>query len=99
MNSDIGQALILSAFGIGTTFAALGVLVLITILLKRIFPVKSALPEEKEMPEIQVSGQAGVPNEQVAAIAATWWYVAQQQTAELGKRLEQPRGRWWQRQD
>jgi Na+-transporting methylmalonyl-CoA/oxaloacetate decarboxylase gamma subunit len=99
MNSDFGQALILSAFGIGTTFAALGVLVMLMILLQRIFPVKSEPVEESEMPEIHVDGQDGVPSEQVAAIAAVWWVLTQQQTADLGKRLEQPRGRWWQRQD
>lgn len=82
MNSLLSQALWLTLWGIGTTFAAIGVLVggmyLLTALIKD-RPEKAEEEGEEEAPTAEVS--AGADQRVVAAVAAVATALAQAGTA------------------
>jgi len=92
------QGLGLSVIGMGLTFAALGLVIVVMILLQRLF---SPLPasDQPEMGEtLLVSTPAhGTEDEIVAAIAAALAYLGALRIggAGLGSALESQRGRWW----
>ena len=82
------QGLTLSLIGMGITFAALGVLILVIVVLKWLFPVKAPAR----------SGEAGSDErERVVALAAAWHYLRAEENSSpaLGNLLAGPRGAWW----
>ncbi len=79
----------LSIYGIGITFAALLGLIGVIGLLNWLFRAgeKSILNAESE----------GQEDERVVAVLAASWYLSQKGRGSLGKSLEMPRGKWWNR--
>ena len=97
---DLSTGLLLSLAGLGTTFAALGLLYLTIILLRRLLPGSI----EESTPPAPATFTPAVPatrqreQEVVAAAVAVSRLLAQRRGGgtQLGAVLEQPRGRWWQ---
>ena len=92
MNSFV-QGINLSLLGIGITFSALGVLILVILLLRWLFPVRQKIGGNEVIAD-------GMKNENeteaVVAIAAAWQYLQAKKGGQtLGERLEHPRGPWW----
>ena len=101
MSNVIIQGLILSVVGMGLTFLALGILILVMVLLDRFFSDKKEVASDEAKPteKSTVSSLAGDPvdEEIVAAIAVA---IAQVRTLELcevglGSTLEGAPSRWW----
>ncbi|MBI5053526.1 MAG: OadG family protein [Chloroflexi bacterium] len=91
--SEITQGLIVSAFGLGITFAALTLIIIVISLLKRIF-------QSKEEVEVEIeSASAGVEvseEEVAAAIAVALSHIrSSHPPTSLGASLESGRGAWW----
>jgi Na+-transporting methylmalonyl-CoA/oxaloacetate decarboxylase gamma subunit len=99
--NEIGQGLILSGIGIVITFSALGILILLIVMLKIIFPTGQAV--RKSETETQ-----GIPREDqstrerkrkivaaAAAAAALSLQKDKNQSRGLGQVLESPPGNWW----
>ncbi|MEK7442957.1 MAG: OadG family protein [Chloroflexota bacterium] len=92
--SEITQGLIISALGLGITFAALTLIIIVISLLKRIFP---STEEGKDEIETASAGVEASEEEEVAAAIA----VALSRIRslphhnELGASLESGRGAWW----
>lgn len=104
MDSPIYQGLILSVTGLILTFASLGLLVIILILLQRFFsrPQAPVAVEEEEMEEeIPAAIAPAQPTEEVAAaIAAALTYLSPEHAArenQLGQTLKTGPGHWWRR--
>ncbi|KAA3647013.1 MAG: hypothetical protein DWQ07_05815 [Chloroflexi bacterium] len=87
----IGQGLLISALGMGITFATLGVLIFLIRLLRWVFPAETQKPLEiqSSMPdEVEVERR-------VAVFAALWyWQNEQRRSPTLGRRLEKTRSPW-----
>ena len=102
MSNVIVQGLILSVVGMGLTFLALGILILVMVLLDRLFRDKTetrsgeAEPTEKAAVSSLVRDTAD--EEVVAAIAVALAQVRSLELCEvgLGSTLEQAPSRWWQ---
>jgi Na+-transporting methylmalonyl-CoA/oxaloacetate decarboxylase gamma subunit len=98
--SSLLQGLSLSLAGILVTFAALGLLILVIILLRELFTVA---PEESEPQPAGPEGPAASLTErdqarrQAAgvAVAVALLKSGQQPDESLGQALETPKGRWW----
>lgn len=89
------QALTLSLYGIGITFAALFVLILIIIFLKGIFPGhRSEKRFQFIKPEPKLEDEK-LYKERVVAIAIAWWIMRNQRSRSLGDTLTKPRSGWW----
>lgn len=89
------QALTLSLYGIGITFAALFVLILIIILLKGIFPGhRSEKRFQFIKPEPKIEDEE-LYKERAVAIAVAWWIMRHQRSRTLGDTLAKPRSPWW----
>jgi len=98
--NEIGQGLVLSGIGILITFSALGFLILIILLLKRIFPVTRAAgisdpskiaegsEDQSDMERLKTVAAA-------AAAAAVTLQKRKKPAGGLGKLLETPPGNWW----
>jgi len=98
--NEIGQGLVLSGIGILITFSALGVLILIILLLKRIFPVARAAgisdpskftagsEDQLDMERLKTVAAA-------AAAAAITLQKRKNSARGLGELLETPPGNWW----
>ncbi len=84
--NDYGLGITLSLMGISITFLALGVLILLIVILRALFPPKIPTVQEKPAEPNSV-GQA-------VAIAAAWWYLRNKKNDSLGQILEQPPGHW-----
>lgn len=98
--NEIGQGLVLSGIGILITFSALGVLILIILLLKRIFPVAGAAGISD--PSKFVAGSEDQSDRErlktvaaAAAAAAISLQKRKNQASGLGEILEIPPGNWW----
>jgi len=92
--TEITQGLIVSAFGLGITFAALTFVIIVISLLKRIFQPK----EEVEVKfETASSGVEADEEEEVAAaiVAALNQIRSSPHPITLGAALESGRGAWW----
>ena len=98
--NEIGQGIVLSGIGIVITFSALGILILVILLLKRIFPVEGAALSP------DYSDSAGGSENQsdrerlktvavAAAAAAITLQKRKNQSRGLGEVLETPPGNWW----
>ncbi len=98
--NEIGQGLILSGVGIVITFSSLGILILLIVLLKTIFPTGQAVRKSKtEIEEIPGEDQTDRERKQKIAAAAAAVALSLQkdknQTRGLGQVLESPPGNWW----
>ena len=98
--NEIGQGLILSGIGIVITFSALGILILLIVLLKTIFPNSQAVQKvETEIHEIPGEDQPGLERKQKIAAAAAAVALAldrdKDRSGGLGQVLENPPGNWW----
>ena len=98
--NEIGQGLILSGIGIVITFSSLGILILLIVLLKTIFPAGQAgRKDETEIPEIPGGDESDRGRKQkiAAAAAAVALSLAKDkdQSGGLGQVLESPPGNWW----
>jgi Na+-transporting methylmalonyl-CoA/oxaloacetate decarboxylase gamma subunit len=100
--SEIGQGLSLSGIGILITFSALGILILLILLLKALFPGREKelvpVPTEKN----PLSGIDPVREDlRKKAAAAGVAVLLSKRTftgkGGLGSELEKPVGKWWQR--
>lgn len=102
MSDVIVQGLILSVIGIGLTFLALGILILVMVLLDRLFrdDKKGDSGEVKPVEKVAVGSPApdAVDEKIVAAIAVALAQVRSLELYEvgLGSTLETPPSRWWQ---
>lgn len=86
----INQGLLISAYGIGITFLVLFAVILLIKLILLLFPSRP-LPSP-DVTEVE-SGDPNIPH--VVAFAAAWWQQRSKTNPSLGKRLENPPGKWW----
>lgn len=99
MNELIEQGLMLSAAGITLTFAGLGLLVLVMILLQRFFSPQPKAGVTASPAESAPLPSTSPPKDEVAAIVAALAYLsAEDDTAgTLGALLQSGHGRYWSR--
>jgi len=106
MSDQIIQGLQISAIGIGLTFFALAVLILIMILLDRLFRSDGGAPARETMGSRLESLGAGVLRERDAqeeevavAIAVALAFLGLQvgERGSLGNTLAEDKGAWWNR--
>lgn len=87
--TELNQGLVLTLWGVGITFLALGLLILIIYILRWLWPpeVNPFKAEESEEKH----------REMAAAIAVVVSLLEHEKTRsqDLGRILEKPRGRWW----
>ena len=94
--SEFGQGLTLSGIGILITFAALGILILLILVLKTLFPAQIEKPAGSDLIERGSDGKAALRKRAAAAgVAALLGDQARNQGGGLGKVLETPPGDWW----
>jgi len=81
----------ISVLGMGITFSTLALLIFLIHMLRLIFPAQKHLPLKGQTPLADKE-----EGERRAAIFAALWFheLDQHQSAELGRRLEQPRSSW-----
>jgi len=98
--NEIGQGLILSGIGIVITFSSLGILILLIVLLKAIFPTVQSVRKIKTGTE-EISREEQSDREKKQKVAAAAAAVAlsldkeKNQSRGLGQVLESPPGNWW----
>ena len=100
--SEFGQGLSLSGIGILITFSALGILILLILILKALFPVKGDDHEVSQPGETSPSGTDPDREELRKKAAAAGVAVLMSKRSfpgksRLGSELEKPVGKWWQR--
>jgi hypothetical protein len=88
--TDLSQGLILSLWGVGITFIALGMLILI------IFALRWFYPPEKNPFAADESEEKRRELAAAIAVAVSLLESGESDKARLGEALEKPRGRWWQ---
>ncbi len=98
--NEIGQGLVLSGIGIVITFSALGILILVILLLKRMFPVAGAALNSDSSEFLDRSeDQSDRERLKTVAVAAAAGAITLQKrkdpTRGLGEVLESPPGNWW----
>jgi sodium pump decarboxylase gamma subunit len=101
--SEIAQGLQLSVMGILITFASLGLLIVVMILLRELFnPKPKDVAEESPTKEAQLDIQSAASDkdetrQRAAGIAVAVAFLASQRKrgATLGQLLETPPGHWW----
>jgi len=94
------QGLTISAIGISLTFAALGILILMMLLLVRLFPVKQEKIDISRpvQPIKSDASRRSVKEEEIAAaiVAALSYFRARDlERSGLGETLERPPAPWW----
>jgi len=100
--SEFGQGLSLSGIGILITFSALGILILLILVLKVLFPVKGD-DFVKSHPGITPPSGTDPDREELrkkaaaAGVAVLLSKRSFSRTGGLGSELEKPVGHWWQR--
>jgi len=100
--SEIGQGLSLSGIGILITFSALGILILLILILKALFPAKGKDFEASHPQETLSSGidpDREVLRKKAAAAGVVVLLSKRSFTGKggLGSELEKPVSQWWQR--
>ncbi len=100
--SEIAQGLQLSVYGILITFASLGLLIIVMIILRELFN-----PKQKESPDQNLTTETNASQEsddemdyirqQAVGIAVSVAFMKSQKKrgANLGQLLESPPGQWW----
>jgi len=96
----MNQGLLLSGIGILITFSALGILILLILLLKSLFPVKDPdhMDEVKAMVELDGGRDLREQLKKQAAATAVAALLSQKEVerkSNLGILLEGPVGNWW----
>ena len=100
--NELGQGLSLSGIGILITFSALGILILLIVILKALFPVRGD-DFEISAPELILPSKVDHDREDLKkkAAAAVVAVLLSKRSAtgkgDLGSELEKPVGEWWQR--
>jgi sodium pump decarboxylase gamma subunit len=93
------QGLTVGVMGIGITFAALGLIILVMIVLQRLFIQPQAAPSQDEIGTTHAVEAAALPQEEevVAAIGAALAYMrtAESVRGGLGSSLGAESGVWW----
>ncbi len=97
MSSVYVQGLIVSGFGLGLTFAALGLFILVILGLQRLFAARPAQPEPSEPAPVSASARDSEAEEIAAAICLALSHLRALEICEsgLGQTLEAGRGPWW----
>jgi Na+-transporting methylmalonyl-CoA/oxaloacetate decarboxylase gamma subunit len=87
--TELSQGLSLTLWGVGITFLALGLLILIIYILRWLYPPEKNPFKADESEEKR--------REMAAAIAVAVSLLEHQgkRNQDLGRVLEKPRGRWW----
>jgi Na+-transporting methylmalonyl-CoA/oxaloacetate decarboxylase gamma subunit len=87
--SNISEGLVISLWGVGITFIALGLLILIIFILRWLWPpeINPFKPEESEEKRREIAA--------AIAVAVSLLERGDRISADLGHVLEGPRGRWW----
>ena len=95
--NELGQGLSLSGIGILVTFSALGILILLILILKILFPVKqSEIDGDKS--RFRINDRESLKEQAAAvAVAALLNQKFESRKSSLGSVLEDPIGKWWQR--
>jgi hypothetical protein len=93
--TEFGQGLSLSGIGILITFSALGVLILVIFLLKRLFPAQGAAPDHAEEEKEEDPNREALRKQAAAAGVAALLMHSGKRSSGLGKLLESPPGSWW----
>jgi hypothetical protein len=98
--NELGQGLAISGLGILITFSALGILIGLIMLLKRLFPVREqgTLPSQIEPEVAPDSALSREDLRKLAAAAGVGTLIQATQRSgqgNLGKLLEDPAGEWW----
>jgi hypothetical protein len=99
--SELGQGLLLSGIGILITFSALGILILLIVVLKALFPHRKIISEGSHPITDPPAGtdQDREKIRQQAAAAGVAVLLSKRKNSRkgnLGKELEKPMGPWWQ---
>ncbi|MCL4562821.1 MAG: OadG family protein [Chloroflexi bacterium] len=99
--SEFTQGLMVSLWGLASTFIAIGLLVVVIILIDKAFPEK-AEEEKEEVPELSTSilceTEPPVSEAEIAAVIAAAIYALRETepvSADLGRALEAGHGPWW----
>lgn len=98
--NEFGQGLTLSGIGILITFSALGILIILILILKALFPEKSeraAVPRPVETRSASVDPVREELKKKAAAAGVAVLMSKSSFTGEggLGSELEKPVGTWW----
>lgn len=88
--TDLSQGLMLSLWGVGITFLALGMLIFIILILRWIYPPEKNPFAADESEEKRHELAAAI------AVAVSLLESGESDLAKLGEVLEKPRSRWWQ---
>jgi Na+-transporting methylmalonyl-CoA/oxaloacetate decarboxylase gamma subunit len=91
--TELNQGLILTLWGVGITFLALGLLILIIYILRRLWPPEVNPFKADESQEKRREMAAAI------AVAVSLLEYQGKRNRDLGRVLEEPHGRWWQRRD
>ncbi len=100
--NEIGQGLSLSAIGILITFSSLGILILLILILKALFPVKE---DDLEASGLEATSPGGSTPDRdelrkkaaAAGVAVLLGTKSFSRIDGLGSELEKPVGNWWKR--
>ncbi len=100
--TEIGQGLTLSGIGILITFSALGILILLIMVLKTLFPVKevdslTSLPNQDQKSGIDPAREDLRKKAAGAGVAVLLGIRSSSNPGSLGSELEKPVSKWWQR--
>jgi Na+-transporting methylmalonyl-CoA/oxaloacetate decarboxylase gamma subunit len=89
--TEISQGLTLTLWGVGITFLALGLLILIIFILRWLWPpeVNPFKADESEEKRREIAA--------AIAVAVSLLKHEEKRAQDLGRVLEEPRGRWWRR--
>lgn len=97
MSTLFSQGLVISGLGLGLTFAALGLFILVILGLQRLFAAQPAKPEPVQPAPAPVSARDSEAEEIAAAICIALSHLRALEICEsgLGQTLEAGRGPWW----
>lgn len=100
--NELGQGLALSGIGILITFSALGILILLIVILKTLFPERSedvevSHPDVTMLSEIDSDREGLMKKAAAVGVAVLLKKSVFSRTGGLGSELEKPVGQWWKR--
>ena len=95
--NELNQGLALSGIVILITFSALGILILLILLLKLIFPTRSMDPVNQVQSDPDPSREDLLKQAAAAGVAILIKGNQSPKRGSLGSLLEKPVGQWWQK--
>lgn len=95
--NELNQGLALSGIGILITFSALGILILLILLLKFLFPNRNMDPVNKVQSDPDPSREDLLKHAAAAGVAILIKGNQPARRGSLGDLLEKPVGQWWQK--